>query len=96
MLFHDDASVVEAWAGGAPSGSSLVGVDTGAGVGAGVGVGTSLGSTPSPIPTSPITYRRTSLSVIIPNKRPFLPPCLSSSCVVLSMESVVWNLMKWK
>ena len=37
------------------------------------------GSIPSPIPTSPTMYRRTSLRVMIPNNRPFLPPLLSSS-----------------
>lgn len=39
----------------------------------------SSGSSPSPIPTFPITYRRTSLRVMIPSNRPFLPPRFSSS-----------------
>ena len=33
----------------------------------------------SPIATSPTMYRNTSLSVIIPSKRPFFPPCFSSA-----------------
>ena|SRR5882762_5396485 len=75
------------------NGSSTTGVDVSvsASGGAGDGVGgggigveglvaaSSAGSTHSPMPTSPMTYRRTSLSVMIPNNRPFLPPCFSSS-----------------
>ncbi len=33
----------------------------------------------SPMDTSPIKYLSTSLKVIIPKRRPFLPPRLSSS-----------------
>lgn len=40
----------------------------------------SIDSAASPIPTSPIMYRNTSLRVMIPSKRPFLPPFFSSSC----------------
>lgn len=39
----------------------------------------SIDSTASPIPTLPITYRNTSLRVMTPSKRPFLPPFFSSS-----------------
>lgn len=60
------------------------------GMGAGEGVGgggtgvegcvvSSTGSTPSPMPICPMTYCRTSLSVMIPSNRPFFPPFLSSS-----------------
>ena len=42
--------------------------------------GLSSSSMPSPIPTFPMTYRRTSLRVMMPSSRPFFPPRLSSSC----------------
>jgi hypothetical protein len=34
---------------------------------------------------SPIRHRRTSESVMIPRRRPFLPPCRSSSCEAMSI-----------
>lgn len=37
------------------------------------------GSCASVIVPAPMIYRRTSLSVMIPNRRPFLPPFFSSS-----------------